>query len=226
VEGIFMTEHVAPYNYCNYRCEKCSYLDNCRLALLELVREAELVAEGKDPQDQVVVWDEVKRNFEDTLIMLRKMAAAEGISLEEKELNDDPSSEPETLPLVEVATQFARGISSILREDISIVISDEPAFKERIGDLAWDANIVPAKLFRAMSGKREAGSEGDFLGETSLEDAFLSAGVALKALDNCLEILEEISRGALQKREELGQIVSLGNGLRASIREEFPDRIF
>lgn len=215
--------YIPPYNYCNYRCENCGHLGKCRLASMELVREAELVAEGKDPQDQSVVWDEVKRNFEDALIMLRKMAAEEGVSLEEEALKADSSAEPETFPLVELAMQFARSISSILGEDISIVISDQAAFKERIGDLAWDANIVPAKLYRAVSGKWEAGREEDFLRETSLEDAFLSAGVALKALDNCLEILEEISRGALQKREELGQIVSLGNGLRTSIREEFPD---
>lgn len=42
-------EYVPPYNYCNYRCEKCPDLKNCTLASMEMIREAELVAQGKDP---------------------------------------------------------------------------------------------------------------------------------------------------------------------------------
>jgi hypothetical protein len=126
--------------------------------------------------------------------------------------------------LVEVATEFARRIRSVLNSDLSIAISDPATFERRVADLSWDANIVPAKLYRAMSGKWEAEQEDDFLKEASLEDASRSAEVALKALDNCLDILEEVSAGALEKRGEIEEIVSLGDSLRTSIREEFPDK--
>lgn len=169
-------KYIPPYNYCNYRCEKCPNLRECTLAAKETVREAELVTQGKDPKDQKVVFEEVKHIFEETTKLLYKIVAKEGISLDE-DLEDYSPPPPETFPLVELAYQFTKDIHSILEENIPVAIADEISFREQITDLVWDANLIPAKLYRASTGKWEAErEEDDLIKEISWEDSLRSAG--------------------------------------------------
>lgn len=215
-------KYIPPYNYCNYRCEKCANLRECTLATKEVVREAELVVQGKDPKDQKVIFEEVKHTFEETIELLHKIAAKEGIASEEGLEDYSPPPPPETFPLVQLAQQFNKNISLILEENIPVAIADETSFRNQITDLAWDANLIPAKLYRALTGKWEAErEEDDLIKEISREDSFRSVEVASKALNNCLDILGEISKVALDRREKVSQVIHLGNNLKRHLCQEF-----
>lgn len=214
-------KYIPPYNYCNYRCEKCADLSECTLAAKEVVREAELVAQGKDSKDQKVIFEEVKSVFEETVELLHKIAAKEGISLEE-DLEDYFPSPPEAFPLVQLAHRFTKNISLILEENIPVAIVDETSFRDQIADLAWDVNLIPAKLYRALTGKWEAErEEDDLIKEISREDSFRSAEVVSKTLNNCLDILGEISKVVLDRRKKVNQAIHLGNNLRMRLYQEF-----
>lgn len=214
-------KYIPPYNYCNYRCEKCADLSECTLAAKEVVREAELVGQGKDSKDQKVIFEEVKRVFEETVELLHKIAAKEGISLEE-DLEDYFPSPPKAFPLVQLAHRFTKNISLILEENIPVAIVDETSFRDQIADLAWDVNLIPAKLYRASTGKWEAErEEDDLIKEISREDSFRSAEVVSKTLNNCLDILGEISKVVLDRREKVNQAIHLGNNLRMRLYQEF-----
>lgn len=58
--------------------------------------------------------------------------------------------------------------------------------------------------------------------EISWEDSFRSAEVALKALNNCLDILEELSKVTLDRREKVNQAILLGNSLKNGLYQKFP----
>lgn len=214
-------KYIPPYNYCNYRCEKCPNLGECTLADKEAAREAELVAQGKDPKDQKVIFEEVQHTFGETVELLHKIVAKEGISLEE-DLEDYSPPSPEAFPLVQLAHRFTKNISLILEENIPVVIADETSFRDQITDLAWDVNLIPAKLYRVLTGKWEAErEEDDLIKEISREDSFRSAEVASKPINNCLDILGEISKAALARREKVSQAIHLGNNLKMHLYQEF-----
>lgn len=212
---------IPPYNYCNYRCEKCPDLRDCTVVAKEVVREAELVVQGKDPEDQKVIFEQVKHVFEETIELLHKIAAEEEISLD-GDLQDYSPPAPEAFLLVQLAHQFNKNISSILEEDIPVAIDNQTRFREQITDLAWDANLIPAKLYRALTGKWEAERETDnLMKEVGREDSLRSAEVASKALNNCLDILGEVSKVVLDGREKVSQLIDLGKNLKTHLYEEF-----
>lgn len=157
--------------------------------------------------------------------LLHEIADKEGISLEEEDLKGYSPPTIETFPLVQLAYEFTKRVFSILEESIPLVVSDENSFREQVTDLAWDANIIPAKLYRAFTGKWEAEREEDIsMREVSMEDSLRSAQVALKSLNNCLNILKKISEAALDKGEKVNETIVLGNNLKTALYEEFQVR--
>jgi hypothetical protein len=70
------------YNYCDRWCERCTYVNRCRLWHEEQARNVRHLRQGKDPDDWDVVMEDVSDSFQQTIQMLHEMAEEMGIDLE------------------------------------------------------------------------------------------------------------------------------------------------
>jgi hypothetical protein len=59
------------YNYCDRWCERCPVTAKCYLYWQEQQTEAEHRAAGRDPDDWAVLLDDVKKQFEEAIRLLR-----------------------------------------------------------------------------------------------------------------------------------------------------------
>lgn len=212
-----------PFNYCNYRCEKCGDSLACPVATGESVRKLEKVGNGNDPGDLATLGQDVAQSLQDAVDLLEKIALEEGISLSEEDLDRVESPPPpETFPLVRLSEKFRKETSRLLEQDLATVVLDEVAFKERIEELVWNLTLISAKLYRALSGKWYAERVEEESGAFDLQDSVRSAQVALRALESNLAILNELNSAVLGDGKII-EIICLAENLKKSIFQEFPD---
>jgi hypothetical protein len=144
----------APYNYCDYRCDRCDEQDHCRVFKEDQERLLEHYTKGEDPYDPQIFVKDLKGIFQKTENMLKDVAEKEGIDLnqmpgEETEIAA-PEIKPEEFVIYRLAFEYSRqarafikqlehdGVPEIVREDFS--------------DVVWYHTLIAAKTGRLVSG--------------------------------------------------------------------------
>ncbi len=229
------------YNYCDRFCERCTLTRRCRVYADEKVRVEEHKKKGEDPHDWAVVLDDVKKEFEKTIRLIREAAEKEGIDLESNPDSPTPAeSDPSTHPLHKLSRQYMAHAHRFLenlrkkietfRQDLAVCAGTTPDsvtdLKKIITDyetVLWFHTLVPAKIHRALTAQFEAAedSTSDFESDdASADDAAGSAKVAYYGLERSISALQALYEW--EKDDEILTLLVLADRMRQMLDREIP----
>lgn len=199
-----------PFNACDYLCEKCSETGNCKVyALLEKkALSKRLKGSMKDPTGASL--EDVKESLDETIELLRKIAADLGIHLDDMKDDMDGLDEQyvENDELYQLALTFTLKSHSFLKKVEPLIRQNMlDAFEE----LVWYHTIVSVKTHRAVS--------SDFDGLS--EDAVNSAKVATKSLSKCMKAFDHIGKNLSLATEEARTLAGTALMVRQRIMTRF-----
>jgi hypothetical protein len=208
-----------PYNYCDYRCEKCGFNSECPV----FKKELQAKQEGQH-------WTEVLKNsFRDTKDMLLDKMKEMGLEIttddEEVEKYEEEhrkmEEEVEKKPALRLAYDYMSKTLDFLEKCPSwgIIIS---GLWESGEDLGSYCTLIPVKLHRTLMSLYEFVAEED---DFHLVDAFLTSRVVYKALHKSMAALEQIKKTMTEVPEELLELERLLLEIRTEFRREFPFEI-
>lgn len=181
----------SPFNACDYLCEKCPETQNCKVyALLEeKALSKRLKGSMKDPTGTSL--EDVKESLDETIELLKKIAADLGIQIEDSADEMDGLDERyvENDELYQLALTFTLKSHTFLKKVEPFI---RQGTREAFDDLVWYHTIVSVKTHRAVS--------SDFDGLS--EDAVNSAKVATKSLTKCVSAFDLIGKNLSLVSEE------------------------
>lgn len=206
--------YIPPYNYCDYRCEKCQYANKCLVYKKDKVRRITHILSGKNPDDINTVLENVSEDMQHTMELICKQTEEMGIDLDEaadKKIEEE-EPDPEDDPLYNLAYSFTLKTHNFLK-DVEKKVVITPEIKIYFDDLWWYHTLLSAKLYRALC------SSGDE--EVDRQDAKLSAGVALKSAQICQDSLESIIYYRQETSKEANNLLRMIKKIQKGIKERF-----
>ncbi|NIV71853.1 hypothetical protein GWN26_05415 [Candidatus Saccharibacteria bacterium] len=213
----------APYNYCDYRCEKCPWTEHCAIYQQEQADRLLLQADEIDPDSWEGTLELVRRNFEKAHKMLEEDAEKMGIDLSDPL---EPVPEPPETELEQRAHECALRLHQLSKR---IASSEEfsrwqEILDEAYQDLLWNQTLFAVKLRRAMHGLWDYENEDDDdLRDVDFSDGMKSAEVSVRAMESNREALailaEKISPLAGEIRQEIRELEQIQSALEAELRK-------
>jgi hypothetical protein len=199
-----------PFHACDYLCERCSETENCGVYALLEDKALSRHHEGPLIKPHRACLDDVKESLDETMELLKKIAGDLGIELEdgscEIENLDRLCVEKDELYLL-ASTFTSKAFMFLKRIDPFIKQRGRDAFE----DMAWYHTIVSVKTHRAV--------DSDYSGLS--EDATLSAGVAIKSLNKCIEALGHLGDDYPQATDEARALSKSAQFIRLQIKKRF-----
>jgi hypothetical protein len=181
-----------PFNYCDYRCDRCDQQKNCRVYKDDQERLLDHYRKGEDPYDPKVFMNDLKEIFGKTEKMIRKMAKEQGVDLNEIPDEEIPEVNPEEYMIYRLAYSYFKEANALVKilEKTGIPETTQPDFD----DFVWYHTLIAAKTGRLVSGFID-----DFLDEelTRVEEegtiGVIKKGITLSkdALENMLNDLPD-----------------------------------
>jgi len=173
-----------PFNYCDYRCDRCDKQENCRVFKDDQERLLDHYRKGEDPYDPKVFMEDLHQVFRKTEKMIRKMAKEQGIDLDDTADMEMPEINPDDYVIYRLAYSYFKEANVLVKmlEKAGIPETVQPDFD----DFVWYHTLIAAKTGRLVSGFID-----DFLDEefTKIEEEG-TIGVIRKGI--------RLSRAALQ----------------------------
>jgi hypothetical protein len=202
----------APYNACDYRCERCLETERCAVFRMGSDREARNFALGRDTQGIDAALRDVGEIFEETKEMLLEKAAEFDIDL--NELTDagpqrDMFEEAQQDPLYQRSYEFTVTTQKLLKKIEPLIT---PEGQEFFDDIIWHHTVVSAKVFRAIRSDDEP--EIWF-------DAVNSAAVAIKSLTICTMAFDTLASLYPETSQECKRQSETAQEIKRVIRERF-----
>lgn len=198
-----------PFNYCDYRCDRCDEQENCRVFKDDQERLLDHYRKGEDPYDPEIFMGDLRQIFSRTEKMIRKAAQEHGINLEGIEDEDMPEVNPEEYLVYRLAYKYFETASAFIKtlEGIGITENIKPYYD----DLVWYHTLIAAKSGRLVSGFmddfmddeiggiEEEGTisvikKGIRLSRTALESMLNEYPDQLHAIAGLMEILNQIEK--------------------------------
>jgi hypothetical protein len=143
----------APYNYCDYRCDRCEEQERCRVFKEDQERLLEHYTKGEDPYDPKVFMNDLKAIFRKTEHMLKDIAKKEGIDLEripEGDADADiPEVKPEEYAIYRLAFEYSRQAHAFIKQLEHDGIPE--MVREDFSDVVWYHTLIAAKTGRLVS---------------------------------------------------------------------------
>lgn|GEM_PF-637322 len=139
-----------PFNYCDYRCERCAEQENCRVYKDDRDRMLEHYVKGEDPYDPKVFADDLKEIFEKTSKMISRMAEEENIDLGAVPEEEVPKADPDSYIIYRLAHQYCMDAHALVKKKRHEGIPQ--CIEEEWGDFVWYHTLLPAKTARLVSG--------------------------------------------------------------------------
>lgn len=190
-------KHYPPmYNYCDYRCEKCWYSwyrDHCPTFKSDKKRLLKHQISGEDPYDIKVVLKDVKENFDEAIKWLYREARKWGIDLDNlPPAKLPPKPKPKEMVIYRLAYRYFKLVRNFLEKwEIRDDFVKEKLELE-IDNISWYHTLISAKLYRALTSLWESRFEDKDSKEISLEDAFSSGQITLRAINISMEAWKNI----------------------------------
>jgi hypothetical protein len=196
-----------PFNYCDYRCDRCDEQENCRVFKDDQERLLDHYRKGEDPYDPEVFMNDLKKIFSRTEKMIRKAAREHGVDLEGVEEDDVPEVDPEEYVIYRLAYRYFEEANVFIKALEKIGIPEN--IKSHYDDLVWYHTLIAAKSGRLVSGFID-----DFLDEeiSSIEEegtvSVIKKGIRLSrnALESMLSEFPEQLHAIAGLVEILNQI--------------------
>jgi hypothetical protein len=206
-----------PYNYCDYRCEKCEFTDDCTVYAKELEAEDE----GKE------TFEVVHESLQEAHEMLNQMMEEQDIDISEVDVEDEMKAlreireEVAKKPVVKLAHDYLTKADDFFKEYkekylIPVVVS------EAFSDLDWYKTIIPVKMQRSLNSFLQFALIDKEYPEFSLEDAYHTSEVVYKALWKSLSAVRELKEALTDYNDILTELENLLVEITDEFRHEFP----
>jgi hypothetical protein len=140
----------SPYNYCDYRCERCDEKDNCRVYKDNEERVLQHYLKGENPDDPEVFLNDLHNIFAKTKSMIKDMAKKQGIEIDVSPDEQVPEVNPEEYTIYCIAHEYFKEASSFIKELQTSGIPN--SIEEDVSDLVWYHTLIAAKSGRLVSG--------------------------------------------------------------------------
>jgi hypothetical protein len=139
-----------PFNYCDYRCDRCDEREKCRVYKDDQERLLDHYRKGEDPYDPEIFMTDLKEIFGKTEKMIRKMAQEQGIDLETASDEEVPEINPEEYVIYRLAYQYFKEANAFIKELENAGIPE--SIKQDFDDVVWYHTLIAAKAGRLVSG--------------------------------------------------------------------------
>jgi hypothetical protein len=207
----------SPYNYCDYRCEKCEFKDECTVYAQEL----EADEEGKD------TFEVLKDSLREAHEMLDQMMEEQDIDISDEEVEEEMKAleaireEVANKPVVKLAFDYLSKIDDFFKEYkeqyiIPVLLSD--AFS----DLDWYKTLIPVEMQRTLNSFLQFALIDKEYPEFSLEDAYHTSEVVYKGLWKSLSALRELKAALTDYHDTLTELENLLIEITNEFKHEFP----
>ena len=231
------------YNYCDRWCERCPFTSRC----LNFEMSEEKFGDLKDADiNNEIFWQRLSETFQETLGMLKEMAAEKGIDLDSIELDeeDDFDRRFEDPSIVHMVAHMAYAYIGMVDKwfDSTVYISDDdhPALKATEAEAAqtpldedtvtlidsvevirWYQHQMYVKLRRALHSAHDEARDDDL--DEYPKDSDGSAKVALIGMDRSISAWGKILTYFPDEEERLVGIIAHLERLRRRAETEFPE---
>jgi hypothetical protein len=139
-----------PFNYCDYRCDRCDEQERCRVYKDDQERLLDHYRRGEDPYDPKIFMNDLKEIFGKTEKMIRKIAKEQGADLDTASDQDIPEIDPEEYVIYRLAYQYFKEASAFVKELEGTGISEN--IQADYDDFVWYHTLLAAKAGRLVSG--------------------------------------------------------------------------
>lgn len=143
-----------PYNYCDYRCDRCDKQENCRVFKEDQERLLDHYTKGEDPYDPQVFMNDLKEIFQKTEAMLKDIADEKGVGFEDltPEAADlkIPEVKPDGYVLHRLAFEYSRQAHAFIKQLEQEGVPE--SVREDFSDMVWYHTLIAAKTGRLVSG--------------------------------------------------------------------------
>jgi len=139
-----------PFNYCDYRCDRCDERENCRVYKDCEERILNHYAKGEDPYDPEIFLNDLKQIFTKTNTMIQEMAKKRGISVKEPYDKEMPEVNPDEYVIYRLAHEYYVQTNIFIQELERTGIPE--TIQENFQDLVWYHTLIAAKTGRLVSG--------------------------------------------------------------------------
>lgn len=139
-----------PFNYCDYRCDRCEEQERCRVFKEEQERLLSHYVKGEDPNDPQIFVKDIQNIFERTQQMIMKMAREHGVDVDNLKTSEPPEIDPNAYVIYRLAHEYYKHARSFITE---LEHAGIPAMlEEEFRDLVWYHTLIVAKSGRLVSG--------------------------------------------------------------------------
>jgi hypothetical protein len=141
-----------PFNYCDYRCDRCEHRDHCRVYKDDRERLLNHYVKGEDPYDPKIFLGDLNEIFDKTKKMVEKMAKEQDIDVEElsKEETEIPEINPKDYVIYRLAHAYCKEAHNFIKELKKEEIPE--TLEENFEDFVWYHTLIAAKTGRLLSG--------------------------------------------------------------------------
>ena len=239
------TNHIPGiYNYCDRWCERCPFTSRC--LNFEMSEEKFGDLENVDITNEIF-WQKLSETFQETLTMLKEMAAEKGIDLDAIELDDDEATNGrfEDPSVVHIISHMARSYITTVDEwfdsNVNFFENDHPELKavaaadsaqsppdedtitliDSVEVIRWYQHQMYVKLRRALHGAYDEATDDDLDGYPKDSDG--SAKVSLIGMDRSISAWGKIITFFPDEGDRILGIIAHLERLRRRTETEFPD---
>jgi len=139
-----------PFNYCDYRCDRCDEMENCVIYKENQERILNHYLKAEDPNDPEVFLKDLKEIFKKTENMIRLAAEKQDINLNEIPDEGVAKFSPQDYLLYRLAHQYSNEAHKLIKRiELTGIPQD---ITEEFQDFAWYHTLIPAKVGRLVSG--------------------------------------------------------------------------
>jgi hypothetical protein len=231
------------YNYCDRWCERCPFTSRC--LNFEMSEEKFGDLENADITNEVF-WQRLSETFQETLGMLKKMAAEKGIDLDAIELEDEDDFErrfddPSVVHLItHMANAYISMVDDWFDSNVYIFGDDHPELLDAAADAArippdddtitlidsvevirWYQHQIYVKLRRALHSAHDEAREDEL--DDFPKDSDGSAKVSLIGMDRSISAWGKIITHFPHEEDSILGIIAHLERLRRRTETEFPD---
>ncbi len=201
----------APFNSCDYLCEKCARTEECTIyALLKEKARSKRTSDEAGARPTVFLED-VKESLDEAMEMLQEMAAELDIELDEAGLEDLDEYYIDRDELYQLSLTFTLKVHAFLKRIERLIRNRN---RDAFEDIAWHHTIVSVKIHRAVA--------SDYNGLS--DDAVASAGVALKSLAKCIDALTLIGTTCASAEKESRVLYNTAVEVKRQVSKRFTPR--
>ncbi len=139
-----------PFNYCDYRCDRCDEQNNCRVFKDDQERLLQHYVKGENPYDPTIFSNDLKQIFAKTKDMIKHTATEQGINIDEALEEKIPEQNPSDYLVFQLAVQYFEAANKFIHELENQGVPENMIVE--FEDLVWYHALIAAKVSRLVSG--------------------------------------------------------------------------